>query len=193
MLQKYFDYLFLRKEETNLFFFIFLDPPSEIDSTMSETISTTTLDDDDIYRRKMIEKSPSKSRTRSQVPRELLPKKSPVRGKDQSPGRVRMVPERNGRGPGFGSSSRQRPGSGNESAARSRSPVNRNVTGGGSGSRNEIGRSLSGRRTGKSPGRVGSDLHERVRKPGSKRFVTDSNNDESLENPLVSLECFIFL
>lgn len=175
---------------------------SEIGSTMSESVSTTTFDDDiDVYRRKVIERSPAKSRNRRQVSGEL-PKveKSPVREKEQSPVQARLGPERNSRGTGFGSAGRQRTGcSGNVSAARSRSPVNRTVAGGGFGSRNEIGRSLSGRRTGKSPGRVGSDLHERVRKPEvrtgreSTRFTTPANKDESLENPLVSLECFIFL
>lgn len=184
----------------------FLEDPniSEIGSTMSECVSTATLDDDiDVYRRKVIDRSPSKSRNRHQLSGELQPvRKSPARAKEQSPSRVKMVPERNSRGNGFGSAGRQRPVSGNVSAARSRSPANRTVSGGDCGGRNEIGRSLSSRRTGKSPGRVVSDLHERVRKPdlrsgrGREEGSWPSratNNDESLENPLVSLECFIFL
>ncbi|KAL4563169.1 hypothetical protein LXL04_027204 [Taraxacum kok-saghyz] len=170
---------------------------SEIGSTMSESISTTTFDDDiDVFRPKVINnKSPLKARNRKQVSGELQPlRKSPVRGKEQSPGRVRLTPERNSRGTGFGSAGRQRPGSSNALAARSRSPAKRTVAGG----RNEIGRSLSGRRTGKSPNRVGSDLHERVRKPElrSGREREEGSwppTDESLDNPLVSLECFIFL
>lgn len=184
---------------------IFEDPYiSEVGSTMSESVSTTTFDDDiDVFRPKVIDRSPMKARNRQQASGELQTVgKSPVRGKEQSPGRVRLTPERNGRGTGFGSAGRQRPGSGNASAARSRSPANRTAGGGGCAARNDIGRSLSSRRTGKSPGRVGSDLHERVRKPelrsGRERVEgswppTPSNNDESLENPLVSLECFIFL
>ncbi|KAL7591016.1 uncharacterized protein LOC111906680 [Lactuca sativa] len=177
---------------------------SEIGSTMSESVSTTTFDDDfDVFRSKVIDRSPLKARNRQQSSGELQPvRKSPVRGKEQSPGRVRLTPERNSRGTGFGSAGRQRPGSGNASAARSRSPAKRTVAGGCSTGRSEIGRSLSSRRTGKSPGRVGSDLHERIRKPelrsGREREEgswpsTAMNNDESLENPLVSLECFIFL
>ncbi|PWA91883.1 hypothetical protein CTI12_AA058860 [Artemisia annua] len=171
-------------------------------------MSTTTFEDNDIdvFRRKIIERSPSKPRNRNQYSGELQPaRKSPARLKDQSPGRVRSDPrpdpERVGRGPGFGSTGRQRSASGNLSGARSRSPGKRIVTGGGcSGGRNEIERSLSARRTGKSPGRVGSDLNDRARRPElksgrvreeSNRFT--SNSDESLENPLVSLECFIFL
>ncbi|KVH89575.1 uncharacterized protein LOC112526827 [Cynara cardunculus var. scolymus] len=177
---------------------------SEIGSNMSECVSTATLDDDiDVYRRKVIDRSPSKSRNRHQLSGELQPvRKSPARAKEQSPSRVKLVPERNNRGNGFGSAGRQRPGSGNVSAARSRSPANRTVAGGDSGGRNEIGRSLSCRRTGKSPGRVVSDLNERVRKPDFRSGrvreegswpPTATNNDELLENPLVSLECFIFL
>nr|GFA37873.1 hypothetical protein [Tanacetum cinerariifolium] len=150
--------------------------------------------------------SPAKARNRNQYSGELQPaRKSPGKRKDQSPVRVGSDPipdpERVGRGPGFGSTGRSRPGSGNLSGARSRSPGKRMVSGGCSGGRNEIERSLSARRTGKSPGRVGSDLNERVRRPelksgrvreDSNRFTT-TNSDESLENPLVSLECFIFL
>ncbi|KAI3680651.1 hypothetical protein L6452_35424 [Arctium lappa] len=184
----------------------FLEDPnigSEIGSTMSECVSTIEDDDDVVYRRKVIDRSPSKARNRHQFSGELQPvRKSPARSKDQSPCRVKSVPERNNRGNGFGSAGRQRPGSGNVSAARSRSPANRTVAGGDYGGRNEIGRSLSCRRTGKSPGRVVSDLHERVRKPelSSGRVREEgtwdpraTNNDELLENPLVSLECFIFL
>ncbi|GKB52862.1 hypothetical protein Tco_0903615 [Tanacetum coccineum] len=172
-------------------------------------MSTTTFEDNDIdvFRRKIIERSPAKARSRNQYSGELQPaRKSPGKRNDQSPGRIRSDPrpdpERSGRGPGFGSAGRSRPGSGNLSEARSRSPGKRMVTGGGcSGGRNEIERSLSARRTGKSPGRVGSDLNERFRRPEMKsgrvreesnRFTT-TNSDESLENPLVSLECFIFL
>ncbi|KAL8235574.1 hypothetical protein R6Q59_016655 [Mikania micrantha] len=175
---------------------------SDICSTMSENISTATFDDDD-NRQKAIMRSPVKSGSRRLVSGEFQPlRKSPVRGNEHSPGRVKFVPERSGREPGFGSGGRQRPGSGNIPSARSRSPAKRTVAGGSDGSRNEIGRSLSGRRTGKSPGRVGSDLHERVRKSElrsgvgrieSGRLQTSTSKDESLENPLVSLECFIFL
>nr|XP_043620376.1 uncharacterized protein LOC122592251 [Erigeron canadensis] len=171
-----------------------------------------TISDDDIdtgvYRRKVVDRSPIKARNRvvsGQLSGELhTVRKSPVRGNEQSPVRVRLLPERNGRGPGFGSTGRPSrvSGNGNVVASRSRSPAKRTGMGCGSGGRNDISRSMSDRRTGKSPGRVGSDLNEKVRKPElrsgrgreeSNRFMANTNNDESLENPLVSLECFIFL
>ncbi|KAK1420078.1 hypothetical protein QVD17_21395 [Tagetes erecta] len=187
---------------------------SETGSIISENISTTTFDDyedSDVYRRKLIDRSPAKINNRNQASGELHPvrkTKSPGRVSPDrvkpgriSPGRVKQVGDRNGRESGVGSAGRQRPISGNAAVARSRSP-GKSVAVGGGGSRNEIGRSLSGRRTGKSPGRVGSDLHERIRRPElrsgrereqSRRFSNGVKKDESLENPLVSLECFIFL
>ncbi|KAF9683530.1 hypothetical protein SADUNF_Sadunf04G0023300 [Salix dunnii] len=86
------------------------------------------------------------------------------------------------------------PGEG--SARRSRSPAT---------NRSAMGRSPSTRRTNQSPGRVRKDAHEgggndnkdsngmEAKWPSSSNVANETTNDESLENPLVSLECFIFL
>ncbi|XP_047328568.1 serine/arginine repetitive matrix protein 1-like [Impatiens glandulifera] len=111
----------------------------------------------------------------------------PVRRSDPSPGRVRQnLGQR--KDPGEISGGR-----------RSNSPAM--VVENGCG-RTVLGRSLSGRKTGPSPGRVRSEQSGRFRKMGGD--VTDREEKwpaamqpppakESLENPLVSLECFIFL
>ncbi|XP_076896385.1 uncharacterized protein LOC143549365 [Bidens hawaiensis] len=177
---------------------------SEICSNMSESVSNTTFDEDyELLRRKVANRSPAKLRNRqnnninsNNNSGELRGVKnySPVRGKQQSPGRVRSGSDTNNRGSG--------------QVSRSRSPANRTVArGGGGGIRNGVGRSPSARKTENSPGRVGSVLPQRVMKadtgvgPGMGMEesgygwdVTDRNvNGESLDNPLVSLECFIFL
>lgn len=112
---------------------------------------------------------------------------SPARRSDPSPGRVRS---------GSGRESRvQRKDNGECSGRRSRSPAMRTENGGyGSG----LGRSPSVRKTGKSPGRVRSELGDRIRKMDERDGNGETNwpptnGNESLENPLVSLECFIFL
>ncbi|XP_024989187.1 uncharacterized protein LOC112523742 [Cynara cardunculus var. scolymus] len=176
---------------------------SEICSTMSESNSTTTFEEDvEVLRRRVTDRSPAKLRNPQQISGELrVVRNSPVRGKQQSPGRVRSVSEINNRGSGYYSTGRQRP----VPASRSRSPANRVVgRGGGGGARNGIGRSPSARKTESSPSRSGSGLPERVLKPDVSSGIdtereesswapTDGNDDESIDNPLVSLECFIFL
>ncbi|KAL7603256.1 hypothetical protein Lser_V15G16507 [Lactuca serriola] len=178
---------------------------SEICSTMSENISTTTFEEEnEVIRRRVTDRSPAKRRNQQQNSGELRAvRNSPVRGKQQSPGRIRSVGEINNRGSGFGSNGRQRPVSGTGQESRSRSPANRTtVRGGGGGTRNGIGRSPSKRKTENSPGRFRSGLPESVPKPDlgsgieieeSNWAPPDRNDDESFENPLVSLECFIFL
>ncbi|KAK4340572.1 hypothetical protein RND71_039073 [Anisodus tanguticus] len=78
------------------------------------------------------------------------------------------------------------------------------------GTRNSISRCSSSRKSGKSPGRVRSELGDRRRSPaveagnGSKSNTENRENNnskrhlrsginESIENPLVSMECFIFI
>ncbi|KAJ8567832.1 hypothetical protein K7X08_020040 [Anisodus acutangulus] len=77
------------------------------------------------------------------------------------------------------------------------------------GTRNSINRCPSARKSGKSPGRVRSELGDRHRSPvdagngsRSNRENRVNNNskghlrsgiNESIENPLVSMECFIFI
>ncbi|KAI3718856.1 hypothetical protein L6452_19741 [Arctium lappa] len=180
---------------------------SEICSTMSDSNSTTTFEDDvQVLRRRVTDSSPAKLRNSGEL---RVARNSPVRGKQQSPGRVRSVSETNNRGSGYYSAGRQRPVPGTAHASRSRSPANRTVArggGGGGGTRNGIGRSPSARKTERSPLRVGSGLPERVLEPDVSSGIerkesswaptptpTDRNDDESLDNPLVSLECFIFL
>ncbi|XP_021830777.1 pinin-like [Prunus avium] len=149
--------------------------------------------------------------------------KSPTRRTESSPGRkygpngnngngsVRLVQSREP-GPGQqplsrrGSAELNRRGSraesnrrdpGESSGRRSRSPATR-VTDGGGANRANVGRSPSARRSGRYPGRttVGP-----VESSGSTRRVAEEPMmeegkwpaNESIDNPLVSLECFIFL
>ncbi|XP_071705563.1 uncharacterized protein [Rutidosis leptorrhynchoides] len=184
---------------------------SEICSNVSETISTTTFEEDnEVFRRRVTDRSPAKLRNRQPVSGELrMLRSSPVKGKQQSPVRVRSGSgnEMNNRGPGLGSTGRQRPVPGNGPVGRSRSPANRTVarSGGRNGVVNGMGRSPSAKRRENSPGRVGAKLPERAMIPdynsGYDRDEDgawgpgqiDRNDAESLDNPLVSLECFIFL
>ncbi|CAN4116629.1 unnamed protein product [Withania somnifera] len=97
---------------------------------------------------------------------------------------------------------------GSGSCRRSRSPVmcGDQING---GTKNSIGKCPSVRKSGKSPGRVRSELGDRRRSPApetgngsrsnrennrnnNKRNLTSGIN-ESFENPQVSLECFIFI
>uniref|UniRef100_A0A5B6ZT44 Serine/arginine repetitive matrix protein 1-like n=1 Tax=Davidia involucrata TaxID=16924 RepID=A0A5B6ZT44_DAVIN len=170
---------------------------SEICS-LSERVTTTTVteksDDDDGEVRQRVDRPPVRIRNRSfsgdfSVKRDRMVGKSPVGRSEPSPGRVRSVPGRERRG--LLTEGKMR-GSGDSSGRRSRSPATR--TDGGA-ERPGLGRSLSARRTGKSPGRVGSELPERVRRVGetNREVKWPPTTNESLENPLVSLECFIFL
>ncbi|KAA8515314.1 hypothetical protein F0562_018456 [Nyssa sinensis] len=150
--------------------------------------------DNDGEVRQRVERSPAKSKNRSfsgdfSANRDRMVGNSPVRRSNPSPGRVRSVPGRERHGLLIEG---QRRDSGGSSGLRSGSPATRtgSVT-----ERPDLGRCPSARRSGKSPGRVRSDLPTRVGK------VAETNREgkwapatnESLENPLVSLECFIFL
>ncbi|KAH6790577.1 hypothetical protein C2S51_005583 [Perilla frutescens var. frutescens] len=156
-----------------------LSEASEICSTLSESVSASTNNGGtkDEFREAR-QRSPARLRNRpfsGEMHREKTVGRSPGRrNADPSPGRVRPVPGR-------------RRESGESSGRRSRSPVTRAEAG--------LGRA---RKTGKSPGRVGPG--ERIRKlDGGKESgdikwpPTNASNNELLENPLVSLECFIFL
>ncbi|OIT28513.1 hypothetical protein A4A49_18416 [Nicotiana attenuata] len=116
-------------------------------------------------------------------------------------GQIRNIsPSRVGSGKNTGGLSRK--DNGESSFRRTRSPVMCADQNG--GTRNSISRCPSARKSGKSPGRVRSELGDRRRKPpaeagnSSYRENRDNkqplkNGNESLENPLVSMECFIFL
>ncbi|KAJ6707007.1 hypothetical protein OIU85_027367 [Salix viminalis] len=189
----------------------------------SESISTTTTnnnekrdyyyDDDEVKQR--VSRSPLPPRNR--VSGELGLKKDRFVGKsptrrttEQSPskrngaingGSVRLVQSREMGSGQLGvrrgsrpSPKKRDPGEG--SARRSRSPAT---------NRSAMGRSPSTRRrTNQSPGRVRKDAYEgdgndnmddamEAKWPSSSNVAKGTTNDESLENPLVSLECFIFL
>ncbi|KAK4439925.1 hypothetical protein Salat_0327400 [Sesamum alatum] len=161
---------------------------SEICSTHSESVSISTTitekrENDEL--RELRQRSPARYRNRSlsgEVKKDKTVGRSPGRKSEPSPSRV---------SPGIGSGYGRRRDSGESSGRRSRSPVTRTDSG---ASKTGITRSQSARKTGKSPGRVGSGLGERIRKADEgKESKWPPTNNESLENPLVSLECFIFL
>lgn len=169
---------------------------SEICSSMSESFSRENEEIGGI-RRKI--EMPEKFKRRSNSGelhgrRERGVAKSPARRPEQpSPNRVRIVPGRDKRiDPNHGKEMRAVRDIGESSRRRSRSPVIRNDN---AGSRQNLGRSPSVRKTGMSPGRVRSDLSENSRKrEGSKKEGKwPPTSNELIENPLVSLECFIFL
>ncbi|KAF9672296.1 hypothetical protein SADUNF_Sadunf11G0026600 [Salix dunnii] len=138
--------------------------------------------------RRTAEQSPSK--------RNGAVKRGPVRvvqsremGSGQVGSRRGLRPDPNRRDPGEGS------------ARRSRSPAT---------NRSLMGRSPSTRRTNQSPGRARKDPNEsgggnnsadngekdngmEAKLPGANSSADNGTPNESLENPLVSLECFIFL
>lgn len=192
---------------------------SEICSvSLSESVSTVTdrRDEEDEVRQQKVFRSPA----RPGSSRNRVVGRSPTRKLDQSPGRRNGVVAIGGNGgsSSFSSVRRGRPDPprkdpGESSGRRSRSPaVNRSV----------MGQSPSGKRTNQSPGRVRRDPppqrgnskkvgHQQQKLHGSPATTMEgkwpscssttangaaaatSSANESLENPLVSLECFIFL
>ncbi|XWS18334.1 hypothetical protein CRYUN_Cryun32bG0035000 [Craigia yunnanensis] len=171
--------------------------------SLSESLSTITdrRDEEEEVTQPKVFRSPARSGSRNSVMGQ-----SPTRKLDQSPGRrngvvnggssVRLVqsrepPVRRGSRP---DPSRKDPGE--SSGRRSRSPaVNRSV----------MGRSPSGRRNNQSPGEYGNNKKVKQQQHGTTttmegKWPSGNNNgattsapNESLENPFVSLECFIFL
>ncbi|XP_074272170.1 uncharacterized protein LOC141596054 [Silene latifolia] len=173
---------------------------SEMQS-VSETISTTTLEDQqqwaikdsansgELHQRRYSRSQGQNRNLHNNKPNfntngNVNHRRSPVRKRvDPSP------PRRKYPGPGQGPGLVSGPGREN-STRRSRSPA----------TRNNVGRSPSGRRVGSSPGRVrmvgGPENGRKVDEEKGKGNGNESEMDgpkESLENPLVSLECFIFL
>lgn len=143
------------------------------------------------------------------VKRNRVVTQSPTRKFDQSPGKrnptgsMRLVQssrDEPGRVPNQ-SIGRGRRDPGESSGRRSRSPAATRSA--------AMGRSPSGRRTGQSPGRAKSESvqngglnsrkiespskmeHRRPSNNNNSKSNTNSRTKESLENPLVSLECFI--
>lgn len=175
---------------------------SEICSTLSESVPATTptatdkIDHEDgVSYVVKPQRSPARARNRAfpgEVRREKSVGSSPSRRFEPSSlGRVRSGTARD---PG-----RRSPANGprkenyENTGRRSISPATRTQNG---GSRTSLVRSPSVRKTGKSPGRVRSDMGDKNRKleeSCSKQNWETTNSNELLENPLVSLECFIFL
>ncbi|KAF5728937.1 serine/arginine repetitive matrix protein 1 [Tripterygium wilfordii] len=183
--------------------------------SLSESVSTTITDkrDDEDEVRQRVTRSPSKMASRNGYPGDFGPKRervvgrSPNRRSENSPakrngaiggGSVRMVHSREvgqlGRGGSRPDPRRRDPG---ESSGR------RTGFGAAAANRSKMSRSPSTRRTNRSPGRVrldpavnGGRNVEENSVDGNKRpssTNSDATANESLENPLVSLECFIFL
>ncbi|KAF3451537.1 hypothetical protein FNV43_RR07632 [Rhamnella rubrinervis] len=184
---------------------------SEICS-LSESVSTTTITrDDDEEVRQRVNRSPMKlPKNRSfsgdlGARRDRVVGKSPTRRSDQSPGRrngngvgsVRLVQNREPGQPMARRALRSEPRRrepGESSARRSRSPAITRTDG--VATRSAVGRSPSARRSGKSPGRtaaVSTESSRRATEESSVEGNWPTTTNESLENPLVSLECFIFL
>lgn len=135
--------------------------------------------------------------------RERVGGKSPSKRSEFSPVRVRSGSCMDASGSGANNGRRR--DCGERSGRRSRSPATRTD---GDGAKMDLVRSRSAGKTGKSPGRVKSEVGDRIRKvedSNTTNFRCSSNREsrenkwlptssnESLENPLVSLECFIFL
>nr|XP_027108746.1 uncharacterized protein LOC113728549 [Coffea arabica] len=181
----------------------FSEEASEICSTLSESVSTATYcteknDDDGTDNRLRFFRHRSLS---GDCRRERVAGKSPSKRPEPSPGRVGSGSGRDARG--RVANNGQRRDCGESSGRRSRSPATRSE---GGGAKTGLVRNGSARKGGKSPGRVKSEVGDKIRK------VEDAHNgnfgysnresrenkwpptgNESLENPLVSLECFIFL
>ncbi|KAL8460400.1 hypothetical protein ACS0TY_032075 [Phlomoides rotata] len=166
---------------------------SEICSTHSESVSaaTSATEKREIKSelREFRQMSPSKLKNRSfsgEMNRDRTVGRSPGRRPEPSPNRVR---------PASGSGYVRKRENGESSGRRSRSPVTRTDSG---ATKPGLERTQSGRKMGKSPGRVGSVTGERARRVNGGKESGDSkwpptSSNELLENPLVSLECFIFL
>ncbi|KAL4308467.1 hypothetical protein GQ457_01G042420 [Hibiscus cannabinus] len=154
---------------------------SEICSaSLSESLSTVTREEEDEVRQQKVLRSPARSGSRNRVVGQ-----SPNRrngGSSVRLGQSREAQVRRGSRP---EPPRKDPGE--STGRRSRSPA-------------VMGRSPSGRRVANhSPGRVRRDPGEQQQQHGTMtttmegKWAGTSAPNESLENPLVSLECFIFL
>lgn len=190
---------------------------SESLSTMTNVTDTRDVEEGEQelrQRQRVITRSPAKPAPRNGFKRERVVNESPTRRPDQSPARrigrgssVQIHDSDRVKCPG-----RRDPGEG--SGGRSRSPASTTRS---SAPTSFMGRSPSARRTNRSPGRARSVPIENTTTGTSSinnnnnnsnssssrtmegKWASHNNNDhcssanESLENPLVSLECFIFL
>ncbi|KAF5196093.1 hypothetical protein FRX31_014319 [Thalictrum thalictroides] len=191
------------EKKENVSYFEEISEVSEIYS-LSESISTTTItekkedEDGEVVQPLRVQRSPAKVLRKRSIPGDFVGKhergcKSPARRLNPSPGRRnehnnnseiarRRLPENN-------NGRVMRRDLGERSGRRSRSPATRANSG---NTRAGIGRSPS-RKSPRSPARVPAVVTpENSRKEEETKDANKSTN-ESIENPLVSLECFIFL
>ncbi|XP_028775528.1 serine/arginine repetitive matrix protein 1-like [Neltuma alba] len=177
------------------------------ESMMSTTTTADRKEDDDEIRQR-VSSSPAKmrkNRSFSGDRRDKTVGKSPTRRPEQSPGRrnigsARQTPSRDQlvRSQTMGNRGmRGEPrwrDAGENSSRRSRSPAMRTDNG---ATRSIVGRSPSKRRPNQSPARARTPTPEnggrRKEHSGTEGKWPSASANESLENPLVSLECFIFL
>ncbi|PIA40788.1 hypothetical protein AQUCO_02400095v1 [Aquilegia coerulea] len=200
------------KKENNATYSEEISEVSEICS-LSESISTTTItekkedEDGEVIQPPRVQRSPAKVLRKRSIPGDFVGKhergcKSPARRLNPSPGRRiennnlemgqtqttrRRLSENNNN-----NSRVMRRDLGERSGRRSRSPATRANSG---TTRAGIGRSPS-RKAPRSPARVPAiTTPETSWKEKEEEETKDANNstNESIENPLVSLECFIFL
>ena len=184
-----------------------VDEISEVSEvcSLSESVSTITFNDkreEEEESCKRVNGSPAKmrkNRSFSGERRESPARKSPARRSEQSPanrnvGSARIVQRRDQMGNGGMKNQPHRRDAGEVSGRRSRSPATRTDNG---STRSVVGRSLSARKTNQSPGKGRTALPEnggrKMENSTMESKWPSTTNDESLENPLVSLECFIFL
>ncbi|CAL5183390.1 unnamed protein product [Lathyrus oleraceus] len=167
--------------------------------SLGESVSTITdrREEEEEFRQRVIG-SPAKTRKNrsfSGERREWTAGKSPARRSELSPAKTNVGSARRDQiGNGGMRNHLHRRDAGENSGRRSRSPATRTDNG---STRSVAGRSLSARRTNQSPAKA------RTASPvnGSRKMENStmennkwpSTGNESLENPLVSLECFIFL
>lgn len=174
-----------------------VDEISEVSDvcSLSESVSTITVEEE---ARQRVNGSPAqmrKNRTLSGDRREWTAGKSPVRRSEQSPAKRNVASVRRDQmGNGGIRNQSHRRDAGENSGRRSRSPATRTDNG---STRSVVGRSLSARKMNQSPARVRTTAPEnggrKMENSATMEGKWPSTANESLENPLVSLECFIFL
>lgn len=175
---------------------------SEICS-LSESVSTTTVTDmrdEEEETRQRVHRSPAKMHKNRSFSGDFgggRRGKSPARRSEQSPSRRNVGSVRVVRGidqMGNGVTRNQTRGGVDNSGRRSRSPATRVDN---EATRSVVGRSPSARRTNQSPARVRTAAPKngdrKKESPTVEGNWQSESANESLENPLVSLECFIFL
>ncbi|XP_068667845.1 pre-mRNA-splicing factor cwc22-like [Aristolochia californica] len=173
---------------------------SEICS-LSESISTTITEKkeengfEEVEMRPNDYRSPSKFQRKRALSGDYTGRrgrggKSPARISEPSP--ARKTPGREGQTVARSRISNKRD-PGEDSGRRSRSPAVRRDSKGAATPRNELTRSASARKTVRLPRLVAEELAKDTNPQLERARQREAPADESLENPLVSLECFIFL